>query len=100
MVTVPAPDQCPDNPRNGPSEPGSACPCAEVSKSPDTSTAFLRQLAEGFKEKKAMNKTSDWPDPTYRRTSLTPVQTFVGAAQAGHEYSRQPSSSPGLHTSK
>ena len=55
MVTVPAPDQCPDNPRNGPSEPGSACPCAEMSKSPDASTAVLRQLAEGFKEKKASN---------------------------------------------
>src|ERR1700730_13458413 len=55
MVTVPAPDQNPDNPKNGPPEPGSACPWAEMSKSPDAITAFLRQLAEGFKEKTAMN---------------------------------------------
>jgi hypothetical protein len=60
MVTVPAPDQCPDNPRNGPSKPGAACG-AEVSKSPDTSTAFLRQLGEGFKEKKAMHFAFQFP---------------------------------------
>src|SRR5580704_7603747 len=51
MVTAPAPDQCPDKPRNGLSEPGSARACAEMSKSPDASTAVLRQL---FKVKKAM----------------------------------------------
>src|ERR1700730_18159081 len=54
MVTMPAPDQCPDNPRNGLSATGPACPCAAMSNSPDASTAFLRQLAKGFKEKKAM----------------------------------------------
>jgi hypothetical protein len=38
-VTVPAPDQCPDKPRNGPSEPGSAWACAETSKIADANSA-------------------------------------------------------------
>jgi hypothetical protein len=61
MVTVPAPDQCPDKPRNGLSEPGSAWACAEISKIPDAITAFLRQIAEGFKEKTAMNLPFQFP---------------------------------------
>ena len=36
-------------------------PCAEMSKSPDASTAVLRQLAEGFKVKKAMNLPFQFP---------------------------------------
>jgi pyruvate/2-oxoglutarate dehydrogenase complex dihydrolipoamide dehydrogenase (E3) component len=77
MVTVPAPDQCPDNPRNGPSEPGSACPWAEVSKSPDTSTAFLRQLAEGFKEKKAMNFAFQFPCHGRSRATVRRISARV-----------------------
>jgi hypothetical protein len=52
---VPAPDQCPDNPANGPPEPGSAR--AEISKIVDANSAALRQFAESFKKKRAMNFT-------------------------------------------
>ncbi len=54
-------DQCPDKPTNGPSEPDSAWACAEISKIADAITAFLRQLAEGFKEKSAMNLPFQFP---------------------------------------
>jgi hypothetical protein len=54
-------DQCPDKPTNGPSEPDSAWACAEISKIADAITAFLRQLAEGFKEKTAMNLPFQFP---------------------------------------
>src|ERR1700730_1030279 len=55
MAMVPAPDQCPDNPTNAASEPGSACACAEMSKIADANSAPLRQLAEGLKNQNAMN---------------------------------------------
>jgi hypothetical protein len=55
MVTVPAPDQCPDKPRNGP---GSAWACAEISNIVDANSAALRQFAERFKKKRAMNPPS------------------------------------------
>src|SRR4029077_8571618 len=86
MVTVPAPDQCPDNPRNGPSEPESACPCAEVSKSPDTSTAFLRQLAEGFKEKKAMNLPFQFHGPVVPRSGYNDAAAVTPCEFAQRTY--------------
>jgi hypothetical protein len=56
---VPAPDQCPDKPRNDLSEPDSAWACAEISKIADAITAFLRQQAEGFEVKYAMISLSN-----------------------------------------
>src|ERR1700730_12452861 len=79
MVTVPAPDQCPDKPRNGLSEPGSAWACAEMSTSPDASTAVLRQLAEGFKEKKTMTFAFQFPSA---RSQCAAVRTACGSVHA------------------
>jgi hypothetical protein len=45
-VTVPEPDQCPDNPLNGLSEPASAWICVERHKSPQAIAALLSRLAE------------------------------------------------------
>jgi hypothetical protein len=51
MVTVPEPDQCPDNPKNGPPEPGSARTCEDRNNIPLANTAIL-SLIEGDSEKK------------------------------------------------
>ena len=90
MVTVPAPDQCPDKPRNGLSEPGSAWACAEMSKSPDASTAGLRQLAEGFKVKKAM--TFAFQFPSHGRSGICQLPhaaTFTLAPALSHDLQKQ-----------
>src|SRR4029077_18005565 len=84
MVTVPAPDQNPDNPKNGPPEPGSACPCAEMSKSPDAITAFLRQLARGFKEKTAMNLPFQITVAVVPRSTATASQGITDAQRPDH----------------
>src|ERR1700730_8813524 len=81
MVTVPAPDQCPDSLRNGPSQPGTACPCVEMSNSPDASTAVLRQLAECFKEKKAMTFAFQFPSHSCRGPAIMTTLPRVAAVR-------------------
>ena len=54
MVTVPEPDQCPDNPLNGLSEPASAWICVERHKSPQAIAALLSRLAEDVEKNEAI----------------------------------------------
>jgi hypothetical protein len=60
-VTVPEPDQCPDNPTNGFSEPGSEWACVARQKIPQAATNPLRGLAEFIEKNEAItfDPTSD-----------------------------------------